>query len=41
MADNDQMLTDHRATYGSFVKLAAISSAVIALALILMALFLL
>ncbi|MEX2201418.1 MAG: aa3-type cytochrome c oxidase subunit IV [Dongiaceae bacterium] len=41
MADNDQMLTDHRATYGSFVKLSAISSVVIALALILMALFLL
>ena len=41
MADNDQMLTDHRATYGGFVKLFAISSAVAALALILMALFLL
>jgi hypothetical protein len=41
MADHDQMLTDHRTTYSSFVKLSTVSSAVIALALILMALFLL
>ncbi|MDZ4737125.1 MAG: aa3-type cytochrome c oxidase subunit IV [Rhodospirillaceae bacterium] len=41
MAEHDQMLTDHRSTYSSFVKLAAVSSVAIALALILMGLFLL
>jgi hypothetical protein len=41
MADDNEMLRDHRATYASFVKLAVVSSAAVAVALGLMALFLL
>ena len=41
MVDDQQMLRDHRATYSSFVRLAFGASAVIAIALALMALFLL
>ena len=41
MAEQDQLLQDHRATYSRFVRLAFISSAVVAIALGLMAVFLL
>lgn len=41
MADKDEMLRDHRATYSSFVKLTLVSSVAVATALALMALFLL
>lgn len=41
MADHDESHTQHRATYSSFVKLAFISSAIVAIALGLMAVFLL
>lgn len=41
MAEQDELLQDHRATYSSFVKLAFISSAAVAIALGLMAAFLL
>jgi hypothetical protein len=41
MADHDDTHTHHQATYASFVKLAFISSAIVAVALGLMAAFLL
>jgi hypothetical protein len=41
MADHDNLLQSHRTTYRSFVKLAFGSTAAVAIALALMALFLL
>ncbi len=41
MAEQDELLRDHRATYSGFVKLVFTSSALVAIALALMALFLL
>lgn len=41
MAGHDDISTQHQATYSSFVKLAFISSAAVAIALGLMAIFLL
>ena len=40
MAEQDEMLREHQATWNGFVKLMAVSSAVITVILILMGIFL-